>query len=307
MRTSFFLVPAAFALTTLALRSHGDPRTREEVAHERSTGHVAEVRRIQAHFDSVLGELQERDVTHLPAGQRANRAQLMAVLRDYRDRGVFPHNYDFPGEAMPYFVDRRTGTLCAVAHLMESAGRRDLVDLVAAANNNVWVPQLAGNAEFASWLDAHGLTLEEAARIQVPYVEDGSPIVGVFGSRDGAYFVGSSIAFGTTAAAALWNAWGNRDGHRRAGTILGFATSAVALAFGGAAMRDPAAPAGVGEATVVSGIVGAYFSTRGLLRNRQSVAARQVVERGRVARASLSPLLPVPGGRGAGVAINVSF
>jgi len=136
----------------------------------------AEVQRIQSHFDSVLTELGARDVSALTSSQRSERAALVATLRAYRDRGVFPHNYDFPGTAVPYFVDRKTGTLCAVAHLLESTGRRDIVDRVSAMNNNVRVPDLATDTALAGWLEAHGLTLSEAARIQVPYVGPPQPV-----------------------------------------------------------------------------------------------------------------------------------
>ena len=111
-------------------------------ARERN-GAAAEVQRIRAHFDSVLTELVLRDASSLTEAQRTERAALVATLRAYRDRGVFPHNYDFPDRATPNFVDRKTGTLCAVAHLLASTGRRDIVDRVARMDNNVLVAQLA--------------------------------------------------------------------------------------------------------------------------------------------------------------------
>lgn len=83
----------------------------------------SEVLRIRSHFDSVLVELLRRDTRALTAVQRGHRADLVETLKRYRDRGVFPRNYDFPGQAVPYFVDRKTGTLCVMAHLLESTGR----------------------------------------------------------------------------------------------------------------------------------------------------------------------------------------
>ena len=77
---------------------------------------------------------------------------LIATLDAYRDRGLFPRNYDFPGQLMPYFFDRKTGVLCAVAHLLESTGRRDIVDRVAQMNNDVWVAELAPDSAFGTWL-----------------------------------------------------------------------------------------------------------------------------------------------------------
>src|SRR5688572_19319569 len=129
---------SALLLPALALAPRG-PRPADFHA---VTDSPAEVARIRAHFDSVLVELAARDLSTLTVAQRANRSGLVTTLVAYRERGVFPHNYDFPGEAVPYFVDRKTGTLCAVAHLLASTGRRDIVDRVARADNNVWVPSL---------------------------------------------------------------------------------------------------------------------------------------------------------------------
>jgi hypothetical protein len=139
-----------------------------------SRAEAREVARIRSHFDSVLVELGNADVSRLDASQRAHRSTLVATLRGYRARGVFPHNYDFAAPT-PYFIDRKTGTLCAVAFLMESTGRRAMVNRIAAADNNVWVAALEGDREVASWLSQNGLTLAEAARIQVPYVGGPTP------------------------------------------------------------------------------------------------------------------------------------
>jgi hypothetical protein len=133
-----------------------------------SRAEAREIARIRSHFDSVLVELKSADVSTYGASQLARRATLVSTLRGYRDRGAFPNNYDFAAPT-PYFIDRKTGTLCAVAFLMESTGRRDMVERIALANNNVWVPDLVGNREVQTWLSASGITLAEAARIQVPY------------------------------------------------------------------------------------------------------------------------------------------
>jgi hypothetical protein len=98
----------------------------------------------QARLDTILGELRTRDVAALSLSQRANRARNIETLRRYREIGQFPRNYDF-AQATPYFVDRKTGTLCAVAYLLDASGRHDIVDRVARTNNNVWVDELAGD------------------------------------------------------------------------------------------------------------------------------------------------------------------
>src|SRR5689334_7735975 len=101
-------------------------------SHSPSVARAQEVHRLQVRLDSVLSELSVRDVHQLSDLQRARRGAVLATLRVYRDEGQFPHNYDFPGEAVPYFVDRKTGVLCAVGYLLDASGRRDIVDHVAA-------------------------------------------------------------------------------------------------------------------------------------------------------------------------------
>ena len=165
MRLNRLVIATALTLVTLAAATATGRATTAPLRFDGRGG----VHRIRTHFDSVLTGLGSRDLTALTQEQRARRASLMTTLRAYQARGVFPHNYDFPGQDVPYFVDRKTGTLCAVAHLLASTGRRDIVDRVARANNNVLVPQLAGDSAFTHWLSDNGITLDEAAFIQVPY------------------------------------------------------------------------------------------------------------------------------------------
>ena len=192
MRASVVLATVSVSLTlvlgTVATTRAAHPAT------DAPSGRAAEVARIRAHFDSVLTELPARELTALTPAKRGRRVAALTTLRAYRTRGDFPHNYDFPGQAVPYFVDRGTGTLCAVAHLLATSGRRDIVDRVARTDNNVWVAALAGDTAFTHWLDANGLTLAEAARIQVPYMEsDPAPLSSeAFMQRPG-YTAGSMV------------------------------------------------------------------------------------------------------------------
>jgi hypothetical protein len=252
--------------------------------------------RIRAHFDSVLVELGSRDLTALSQGQRERRATLIERLRRYRDRGVFPHNYDFPGEAVPYFVDRRTGTLCAVAHLLESTGRRDIVNRVAAANNNVWVAQLAGDAQFEHWLSDHGLTLAEAARIQVPY-ENVRPVV-----QDAAAHSMLPAAVGAGAAGVIaLNLMSNRDGHGRLRNWMGLTAGLVNVALGADAIGSRR-QAGTGKLNLAAGALSTVVTTHAMLRHR-SYVARKNAESTRVA---VAPVMPTAES-GAGLSLNVRF
>jgi hypothetical protein len=265
-------------------------------------GHAAEVQRIQAHFDSVLSELRTPS-DELTAKQRAERSKLIGVLVAYRDRGVFPHNRDFPGEAIPYFIDRPTGTLCAVAHLLESTGRRDIVDAVAAVDNNVWVNDLAGNREFEGWLDAHGLTLAEAARIQVPYVDDGwqsgTQASTLYSQRT------ATAVVGATTAVSLWNAVANRNGQQGIASIAGMVAGVAAAGYGGAIMSTGNGPRSVGAISIAAGGVSAFLATRGFLRQRHIAAEAKKAQL--AARTIVTPIVPVDGRGGAGLSISIKF
>lgn len=262
----------------------------------------AEVARIRRHFDSVLVELTARDLSALSSAQRERRAALVSTLAAYRDRGEFPHNYDFPGQAVPYFVDPHTGVLCAVAHLLESTGRRDIVDRVSRGDNNVWVAQLAGDTAFTTWLSVHGLTLAEAARIQVPYVQ---PVTKAEEARNVAFLSVAPFAIGGAAATSLLNALGNADGHRTAVSKLGMASGIVTTAMGVAllAKRD-IAPA-IGASAIAMGGTSIGLSLRSIRRNDAIVSAREA--RARTVAATAQPTMDLVRGAGARVTIVMEF
>jgi hypothetical protein len=209
--------------------------------------------RIQAHFDSVLGELRARDVSFLAPVQRANRARLVAVLAAYRDRGAFPHNYDRPG-LVPTFVDPVTGVRCAVGHLIESTGRDDIVERVARANNHVLVAGLTADTAVIAWLDANGLTFAEASRIQVPYMrpapeQEKSPKV--YTHMGNAPVVALSAgAVGLTA----WNLLRNRHGERWATSVAGIATGAVGVVAGNLMLSSGQASPAHARAAIWTGL-----------------------------------------------------
>ena len=88
-------------------------------------------------------------------------------LERYRERGLFPENRQFIRRT-PTFVDARE-VHCALAHLIGETGGRQLVERVASLGNHAYVRDLARDAELVEWLDVHGFTLVEAARIQPSY------------------------------------------------------------------------------------------------------------------------------------------
>jgi hypothetical protein len=128
---------------------------------------AAEVDRIQTHLEVVERELRARDTSALTREQRARRGAIIDELARYRLRRVFPRNLDHD-RPTPYFVDDR-GVRCAMAHLIETHGGAALVARVVATGNNAYVRDMAHDVELRAWLDANGLTVAEAARIQPSY------------------------------------------------------------------------------------------------------------------------------------------
>ena len=197
--------------------------------------------RLRAHFAQLDRELQSRDVSHLTQAQRDARTTHIARLREYAAAGVFPRNTRHPGEFVPYFVDD-IGTRCAMAFLIEQSGAGDYVARIAARVNNAYIAEIALDPELGAplvaWLDANGLSLDEAARIQPAYdgggcctIDDPEPPVAT------SYKVGSGATIVTGLSSVVLNASLVQLGvSRRLGGWIGLGVGAAGLALGAAAM-----------------------------------------------------------------------
>jgi hypothetical protein len=152
----------------------------------------AEVTRIQHHLAEVLRSLRAEGPAHLTPQQLAAREAAIRWLDEYRAAGDFPHNHVHPDGRAPVFVDPH-GTPCAVGYLMVRSGQHELVEEIVRTDNLVRVPELAGDERVVAWLDEHGLTMSEAARIQPMYAPQ--PQMPVVHARyDEAVTVGLSVA-----------------------------------------------------------------------------------------------------------------
>jgi hypothetical protein len=305
LRPSHLAVAAATILGLTAATFATSSARPATPPHADRVADARRIARIRAHFDSVLTELAAAAATDsLPHPARARRAALIETLRRYRDRGDFPHNYDFAGRAVPYFVDRRTGALCAVAHLLAATGRRDIVDRVAVADNNVWVSQLAGDTAFTHWLAHNGLTLAEAARIQVPYVQPETPAQK---ARNGAFLVVAPVAVGSAIVTTALNAFGNSDGHQRTTRVVGIASGAASLALGAMLVTRSPLPSSVGVATAGIGGLSLVLAGRATHRHRTVVARQRDLERARRIDAAVAPMVDAQDGGRAGMMLSVRY
>jgi hypothetical protein len=166
-----------------------------------------EAARLRLHFAEVEREMLSRDISDLTPAQQVARAEQIEQLRRYAARGAFPRNTYHPGERTPYFRDA-SGNLCAMAFLLAASGRGDIVDHIARHRNYAFVPDLIDEPGLAEWLRDHGLTVEEAARIQPSY--DGNPCCVVedptVNHPSGGYLAASAGASTLSAVSIAWNA-----------------------------------------------------------------------------------------------------
>jgi hypothetical protein len=102
--------------------------------------------------------------TVLRARLANRRAEQIAHLHAYGEKRQFPLNVtNAPNFHM--FCDPK-GHLCAVANLLETDGRHDLVEATARENNALAVADVHGGP-IMDWILASGLTQEELVRVQV--------------------------------------------------------------------------------------------------------------------------------------------
>jgi len=132
------------------------------------TGHM-ERRRVREHLSGAEAMARGRRVRLEPL-RALTRSLLLEELAAYRRQGRFPLNHDRRSPPRPQFIDPH-GTRCAVAHMMDVSGQRELVRRVAETNNHARVRELARLPEVRAWLAASGISLEEAARIQPAYCQ----------------------------------------------------------------------------------------------------------------------------------------
>lgn len=220
-----------------------------------------EVLRLQAHFRDVEQELLARDVSDLTPRQRTARAHHIEVLHRYAQAGVFPKNTDHTGQRVPYFEDRY-GTLCAVGYLIAESGRRDIVKAVVGKMNNATVVEIGAAPELgemlAAWLDAAGLTVEEAQRIQPGY--DRCCLLTNDDHVSTGYAVASGVVFGAAATNALLSGLPSSSAKWTGAVGVGIGVTGMALGATKLDNRGDAQALGVvnlavGAASTVFGVV----------------------------------------------------
>lgn len=140
-----------------------------------ATAEEAERSRIQQHLKVVEATLRAQTPADLTKAQRSARLRAMDALHTYWQRGRFPINRDAPRRT-PVFIDA-DGTPCAMGHLIIASGAEDLAREIATYENNDFVADI-DHPDLSAWLDANGLTAEEAGWVQPRYDACGFGFVG---------------------------------------------------------------------------------------------------------------------------------
>jgi hypothetical protein len=285
---SVLLVAAGSTLVLSAAALHRAPPANARELHLR-----AEATRLRAHFDSVDQELRARDVSRLNESQRAMRTRLIAWLRDYRNAGTFPENDRFADRAMPFFRDSH-GTLCAMAYLVGRSGRGDIVDHIAKTRNNAFIRELTDDRALVAWLDASGLTVDEAARIQPQY--GGFPIfVSVPDEkRVSANYALLSMGLGGTSLGSLGF---NLFSPSRTSGAIGLTTGVATIIAGAAHLDESGGNRKVAVTNTVLGSFTAFAALHTLIATRAGHprAVSEESRRGFISGATVSPDLIVLG------------
>lgn len=269
-----------------------------------------EVVRLRAHFTQVDHELTSRDVSHLTATQRRARATHIARLRDYAAAGRFPTNTQHPGRYVPYFVDD-FGTRCAMAFLIEQSGGGDFVARVQRRSNFAYIDDIARDpelgAELHAWLEANGLSLDEAARIQPSY-EGGPCFCGTDEPEQEvvptSYKVGSAVAIVSSLTSVAFNSGlVNLGLSRTASGWIGVAAGGAAMALGATALDEPDEYNTLRTLNAGVGLVAAGLGVYALLR--PAAPATPAATARNESRLTGSPWV-APNGR-SGVLLNFRF
>lgn len=124
--------------------------------------------RIKTHLEFVIDLLKKEDTSDLSTSQIENRWELIALLEDYKEAGVFPKNRHFETRR-PVFIDE-DGTLCAVGYLIAQTEGLEAAEEINRHHKFDYIKDIEPKL-IDDWLTANGLTKNEAAMIQPMYGE----------------------------------------------------------------------------------------------------------------------------------------
>ncbi|WP_210516315.1 hypothetical protein [Hymenobacter terricola] len=197
--------------------------------------------RVQAHLAYAERWLRQHPAAGLGPALAQRRTQVLDLLHRYWVAGVFPRNYDYPGERRACFIDR-AGRLCAVGYLVAETAGRPVAERINKVHQYDLIADMSTPA-LAEWVRTSGLTKAECALIQPTY---GSSTPTVTSEPvPTSYAVGSAVWSGVNVMLGAANASRfNRPEAGRGAAYAGVLSGTAQIVLG--ALRMPADEPGGG-------------------------------------------------------------
>jgi hypothetical protein len=195
--------------------------------------YTPELARIQSHLCYVEGLLRQQDVSHLNPAQQYKRSVALDLLHTYWTAGVFPVNYDYPGERKPCFIDR-DGNICAVGYLVQETAGREVAEQINTQHQYDYIMDMHEPVVNA-WAGENGFTLEECAMIQPSYGGDLTPVYREAPLKK-EYGITSGVLGGANLALSFMNMSGRYKGSKEV-AIIGLMAGAANIIIGADKIR----------------------------------------------------------------------
>lgn len=129
-----------------------------------------EKQRVATHLSFAEHVLRSRDVGHLSSELQERRTRMLDLLEEYWQAGVFPGNYDHPGQRRPCFIDQK-GNICAVGYLVEQTAGHDAASEINHLFQYADISEM-DHGSLDNWIAESGLSRDEVALIQPTYNYD---------------------------------------------------------------------------------------------------------------------------------------
>lgn len=133
-----------------------------------------EQQRVATHLAFAEHILRSRNVDHLSSQLQKRRARMLNLLEEYWQAGVFPGNYDHPGQRRPCFIDQK-GNICAVGYLVEQTAGYEAASDINRLYQYADISEM-DHGSLDSWIAESGLSRDEVALIQPTYGNINEPI-----------------------------------------------------------------------------------------------------------------------------------
>jgi hypothetical protein len=198
-----------------------------------------EQERVSSHLAFAEHVLRSRDVAHLSSNLQNRRAKMLDLLREYWQAGVYPGNYDHPGQRRPCFIDQR-GNICAVGYLVEQTAGHDAASEINERFQYADISEM-DHGSLDNWIAESGLSRDEVALIQPTYgyypPTNPADVISPARSAFSAFFTGVGGGCSVLSVANM-----NNPGYSKALPAIGLGAGVIQTMMGIVPMLDESGP-----------------------------------------------------------------